>query len=40
MQYRIILYDRATDDAGGIINVPRKQLGPVLAVAGIASPVK
>jgi len=38
MRYRIILYDRATDEAEGAISVPRKYLGRLLGIVGIADP--
>lgn len=38
MRYRIILYDRTTEEAGGVISVPQKHLGRILAIAGIADP--
>jgi hypothetical protein len=36
--HRIIPYDRATDEAGGVINVPHKQLGRILVIAAVADP--
>jgi hypothetical protein len=38
MQYRIILYDRATEEADGLISIPRKHLGRVLGIAGVSDP--
>jgi hypothetical protein len=38
MRYRIILYDRKTDEAAGTINVPRKQLSRILALVGVIDP--
>jgi hypothetical protein len=38
MRYRIILYDRATEEADGLISIPRKHLGRVLGIAGVIDP--
>lgn len=40
MRYRIILYDRATDEAAGVVEVPRKHLARVLTLAGITGPAE
>jgi hypothetical protein len=35
MQYRLIFYNRSTDRAGGLIDIPRTFLPQVWAIAGI-----
>jgi len=35
MQYRLIFYNRSTDQAGGLIDIPGNLLPQVLALAGI-----
>jgi hypothetical protein len=35
MRYRVIFYNRDTDLVGGLIEVPGRYLGKVLAIAGI-----
>jgi hypothetical protein len=37
LRYRIILYNRTTDDFGGTIDIPQPLLPQVLAIAGIAT---
>jgi hypothetical protein len=35
MRYRLILYNRSTDDVGGLIDIPGRLLPKVLSLAGI-----
>jgi hypothetical protein len=38
MQYRLIFYNRTTDRAGGLIDIPEVYLPRVLGIAGITKP--